>query len=105
MESKFKVFGHPLHPQMINFPLGLLTWAWVSDLLYRVTRKPVFATVAYWNIVGGVIGGLAAAPVGFWDWWHIPQNTRAKRIGLLHGGGNVIVVSFFLVSLLRRESS
>src|SRR5918911_1257268 len=105
MESKTKVLGHPLHPQMINFPLGLLTWATVADILYLLTRNNRFATLSYWNLVGGVLGGLAAAPVGFIDWLHIPHGTRARRIGLLHGGGNLVVVSLFGTSLWLRRNS
>ena len=41
-------------------------------------------------IVAGIIGGLAAAPFGLIDWLAIPKRTRAKRIGLLHGLGNVL---------------
>jgi hypothetical protein len=32
---------------------------------------------------------------GFWDWLTIPARTRAKRIGVLHGLVNVIVVGLF----------
>lgn len=40
------------------------------------------------------------------DWLAIPGGTRAKRIGLLHGGGNVVVLLLFVLSwLLRRDVS
>jgi uncharacterized membrane protein len=104
MESKTKVLGHPLHPQMVNFPLGLFTWAVVFDLVYVLTKDRRFAAVAYWNIVGGLLGGGGAAVVGFWDWLHIPPKTRAKRIGLAHGAGNLVVVSVFLLSFAERQS-
>jgi uncharacterized membrane protein len=59
--------------------------------------------VAFWNIAAGVVGGLLAAVFGLWDWMHIPKDTRARRIGLLHGGGNVVVVALFVVSWLLRS--
>lgn len=102
MESKVKLFGHPVHPMLIVLPLGLLSAAVVFDIAYLVTRDEVFNDVAFWNIAGGVIGGLAAAIFGAWDWFHIPRDTRAKRIGLLHGGGNVVVVVLFALSWLLR---
>jgi hypothetical protein len=41
---------------------------------------------------------------GFTDWLAIPAGTRAKRIGLIHGGTNVLVVATFaLVWWLRSE--
>jgi uncharacterized membrane protein len=54
-----------------------------------------FALVGYWNIAAGVIGGLLAAVFGFRDWLAIPSGTRAKRIGLMHGGSMVVVVGLF----------
>jgi uncharacterized membrane protein len=56
-------------------------------------------------IAAGVITGLLAAPFGLIDWLGIPSGTRAKRIGALHGIGNVIVVLMFAGSwLLRRDA-
>ena len=102
MESKVKLFGHPIHPMLIVLPLGLLSAAVVFDVVYLVTGDDVFSSVAFWNIAAGVVGGLGAAVFGAWDWFHIPSDTRAKRIGLLHGGGNVLVVALFSVSWLLR---
>jgi uncharacterized membrane protein len=50
----------------------------------------------------GIVGGLLAAIFGFIDWLNIPKETRAKRIGLLHGGGNVVVVMLFAISWFLR---
>ena len=55
-------------------------------------------------IAAGIIGGLAAAPFGWIDWFAIPRNTRAKSVGLWHGAGNVLVLLLFAASwLLRRD--
>jgi uncharacterized membrane protein len=102
MESKVKLFGHPVHPMLIVLPLGLLSAAVVFDVVHLVTSDDVFSRIAFWNILAGVVGGLGAAIFGAWDWLHIPGGTRAKRIGLLHGGGNVIVVALFSLSWLLR---
>jgi hypothetical protein len=40
---------------------------------------------------------------GLVDWLAIPAGTRAKRIGALHGIGNVVVVVLFAVSWLLRR--
>jgi uncharacterized membrane protein len=95
MESKAKLLGHPIHPMLIVLPLGLFIGAVVFDALYLWQGNPAFAAVGYWNIAGGIIGGLLAAVFGLVDWWAIPSGTRAKRIGLLHGGSNVVVVALF----------
>jgi hypothetical protein len=41
----------------------------------------------------GIIGGLLAALFGLIDWLAISAGTRAKRVGLWHGAGNVVVVA------------
>lgn len=104
MESKSKIFGHPAHTILIVFPLGLLSTSVVFDGLWSAKHKPKFAEASFWMLVAGLVGGAVAAPFGWWDWAFIPKNTRAKRIGLLHGIGNVVVLGLFTVSGLMRRS-
>jgi uncharacterized membrane protein len=106
MESRVKLAGHPAHPMLIVFPLGLLSTAVVFDIIYLVTGAVRWTEVAYYLIGAGVIGGLAAAIPGWVDWAAIPARTRAKRVGLIHGVGNVLVLGLFALSwLLRRPNS
>ena len=102
MESRAKLFGHPIHQMLIVFPLGLLATALVFDVIRLVTHNPLWGTLSYWMIAAGVISGLLAAPFGLIDWLAIPSGTRAKRIGALHGVGNVVVVALFGLSWLMR---
>lgn len=105
MESRVKVAGHPVHPMLIVFPLGLLATAVLFDIIFLVTGTPRWTETAYYMIGAGIIGGAAAAVPGWVDWAAIPGRTRAKRIGLVHGVGNVIVLALFVVSwLLRRPN-
>ena len=104
MESNVKLLGHPVHPMLIVFPVGLLSAAVIFDIAYVVTGNEQLAIFSYWAIVGGLTGGLLAAVFGLLDWMGIPSGTRAKRLGLTHGLGNLVVVALFALSfLLRRE--
>jgi len=103
MESRAKAFGHPIHPMLIVFPLGLLATAVIFDILYLVFDNPTFATVSYWIIAAGILGGLLAALFGLIDWLAIPGSTRAKNIGLWHGLGNFVIVLLFAGSWLIRN--
>lgn len=105
MESRAKVLGHPIHPMLIVLPIGLFIMAVVFDGLYLWRGTPILPTLAYWNIGAGVIGGLLAAVFGLIDWLAIPSGTRAKRIGLLHGASNVVVVVIFAIVWLMRGDS
>ena len=105
MESKAKVLGHPIHPMLIVFPLGLLATAVAFDVVGLSTNDASWFGISFWMIAAGIIGGLLAAVFGLIDWWAIPSGTRAKAIGLWHGLGNVIVVLLFIGSwFLRRPA-
>lgn len=105
METRLKLLGHPIHPMLIVYPLGLLSAAVVFDILYIVTQNVDLATFSFWALAAGLVGGLAAALFGLIDWLGIPGGTRAKRIGALHGGGNLLVVALFAVSFALRLDS
>jgi uncharacterized membrane protein len=105
MQAKARLFGHPIHPMLIVFPLGLLSTAVIFDVVHLVRGGTLSAEMSFWLIAGGIVGGLAAAMFGLIDWLGIPARTRARRVGLLHGLGNVGVVALFAGSwLLRRDA-
>ena len=85
------------------FPLGLLSTSVIFDVVYLLNDNPTMATVSYWMLVAGIIGGLVAAVPGWKDWLNIPSGTRAKSVGLIHGVGNVIVLVLFVASWLFRR--
>jgi uncharacterized membrane protein len=105
MESKVKLLGHPIHPMLVVLPLGLFIAAVVFDAAYLFFGNATFSSVGFWNIAGGIVGGLLAAVFGLIDWTAIPSGTRAKRIGLIHGISNVIVVSTFAVAWWLRNGT
>ena len=105
MESRAKLFGHPIHQMLIVFPLGLLAMGLIFDIIHLASGNGYWSEIAYWMITAGVISGLVAAPFGFIDWLAIPAGTRAKRIGALHGGGNLVVVVLYAASWLMRRGA
>lgn len=96
MESRLKVLGHPVHPMLITFPIGLLVTAVLFDIADAVGGPRFLGEVAYWNIVVGLIGGVLAAVAGFFDLLAIPAGTRAKRIGIVHALVNLSVILLFV---------
>jgi uncharacterized membrane protein len=105
MESRVKLLGHPVHPMLIVYPLGLLSMAVIFDILYLVLGNRLLPTASYYMIAAGVLGGLLAAIFGFIDWLALPNNSRAKNIGLWHGLGNVLIVGLFAVSWFLRGAN
>ena len=105
MESRAKLLGHPVHQMLIVFPLGLLAMAVIFDVFTLVLGNGYWSEIAFWMMAAGIVTGLVAAPFGTIDWLAIPSGTRAKRVGAIHGLGNVVVLALFAFSwLLRRDA-
>lgn len=102
MESKAKAMGHPIHPMLIVYPLGLLSTAVACDAIAEATGDETFAVSSKKMLGAGLIGGAAAAVTGLIDFLAIPRGTRARRIGLIHGLGNAVAVGLFAASYFMR---
>jgi len=97
MESKVKSMGHPIHPMLVNFPLGLLITSAAFDIIHLVTGNGYWSGIAFWMITAGIITGLLAAVVGTIDALAIPSGTRAKSVSILHGTGNFLILALFVL--------
>jgi uncharacterized membrane protein len=78
MRARARLLGHPIHPMLIVFPLGLLTVAAIFDIIYLCTHNGHWVDLSFWMIASGIIGGLIAAVFGVIDWLGIPEGTRAR---------------------------
>ena len=106
MEARAKLFGHSIHQILIVFPLGLLATALFFDLIaLAMDRHQGLFVASFYMIAAGIIGGLLAAVFGLIDFLKIPATTRAKRVGRLHGVGNVVVVVLFAASWWLRRGA
>jgi uncharacterized membrane protein len=105
MKSRFRILGHPLHPMLVVFPLGLLVTSVIFDFLHLKTKKRDHALVANKLVGAGVLGGIVAAVPGIVDWLAIPEGTRAKRIGFWHGLGNIVLLLLFGGSWKLRQDA
>jgi uncharacterized membrane protein len=102
MESRMKFLGHAVHPILVVFPLALFATAVVFDAIGWVTGNGSWLDASFRIIAAGIIGGMISALFGLIDFLAIPRNTRAKRIGIWHGLGNVAVMLLFAASWLTR---
>ena len=62
--------GHAQHPVIIHFPIALFIASVVLEVLAVWRKQPIFATVAYYNLLGAAITiPLAIATgLGAWHW-------------------------------------
>ena len=47
MRAKARLLGHPIHPMLVVFPLGLLTVAAIFDVVYVCTHGSHWADLSY----------------------------------------------------------
>ncbi len=102
MQSRAKLLGHPIHPMLVAFPIGLFAVSLVFDLVAMAGGPAQLGYAAFWCILGGAACGLLAAVFGLVDWLAIASGTRAKRVGLWHAIINVVVVALFAIAWLVR---
>jgi uncharacterized membrane protein len=87
---------HPIHPMLVVVPLGLWLAALAFDIVGSFSANPMWRTLAFWNIVGGIIGALAAAGPGFLD--YLTLGGRAARLGRWHMILNLGAVAVYAVN-------
>ena len=68
MRTPASIGKHPIHPMLGVFPIGLWIFSLACDLIsFTVAAPDVWHTVAFYSMVGGLIGALAAAVPGLID--------------------------------------
>jgi len=100
-----KLLGHPIHPILIVFPLGLFSTAVLFDILFLLTSIPAFPVTAVYMIAAGAMSGLLAMSFGLLDMYKIRRDTRAMNIAGWHSIGNFFAIELFSVSWIVRLSA
>jgi nitrite reductase/ring-hydroxylating ferredoxin subunit len=96
--------GHPVHPVLVDVPMGAWATALVLDTADARTNDPGYRRSANVAVAVGLAGGIGAALTGLTDWSE--TDGRPRRLGLLHGLLNLTAVSLYATSLLvRRDDS
>jgi uncharacterized membrane protein len=88
---------------MIVMPAGLLPFSLLLDAMHAATRDQSYADAAYYTMMGGFIGGLAAGAAGAADYGTIPSDSKAKEMGRLHGVMNVGLLALTGLNLMMRR--
>lgn len=95
-----KPFGHPLHPALVHFPIGLFVLSLVLDgMTLLVEADNSLVRGAFYAMGVGVIMALVAAVPGLVDWADIRQDHPAKPRATTHMGLNITAVVLYLINL------
>ena len=94
--------GHAQHPVIIHFPIALFIASVVFELLALWRKQPVFAAVAYYNLIGAAITIPFAIATGLGAWrWQLEGATLKGnlRLHLLCALTSALLI--FLLSWMR----
>ena len=87
--------GHPLHPMLVQVPVGVWLSASILDLAHGHERAARL-------LVGtGMIAAGPAALAGAADWSE--QHEQQMRVGIVHVAGNVVALGLYGASLASRD--
>jgi len=102
MSSPASFMRHPIHPMLIPFPIALWVFSFVADIIYLWRGNVGWEWMAYWTILAGCLGAVAAAIFGIIDYFSIKDKEVAKIAGW-HARINVLALVLFAVSWYFRR--
>jgi uncharacterized membrane protein len=101
MRTPASIAKHPIHPMLVTIPIGLWLFSLVSDLVFRFGGGgDQWQTVAFYTMVGGVVGALLAAIPGIIDMLSLPK--YPKRTAITHMALNLTVVALYVINIFVR---
>jgi len=101
MESRLRIAGQTVQPILVTFPLGLFLMAVIFDVADLAGGPAILGTLAYWNVIAGLLAGVLAALAAAVDLIFV-RRLEAKRIGVLHVLLNMATLILFAVALMVR---
>jgi uncharacterized membrane protein len=105
MASPASIGGHPVHPMIIPFPIALWVFSLIADVIYLWRGNPVWRNwIAFYTLLGGIIGAVVAAVPGLIDWLSITDR-NVVGIANWHARLNVIALMIFAISFYLRTTS
>src|SRR4051812_35330233 len=89
--STASLFGHPIHPMLIPFPIAFFVGTLACDLAFWKTANPFWVTATEWLLGAGLVMAALAATMGLIDFLS-EKKIRNLTAAWLHAGGNIVVV-------------
>jgi uncharacterized membrane protein len=57
----------PLHPAFVHFPIALVVFSFIADLLGRLFNKASLRSAGFWSLIGALVFGAITAATGYLD--------------------------------------
>ena len=107
MKTPASIAGHPIHPMLVPVAIGGFILSFVFDVVCFASGSPspnLWNQIAYYTMLGGIVGALAAAIPGFVDMLSLPPGSL-KTTALTHMAINLTVVLLYIVNAYMRQAS
>jgi uncharacterized membrane protein len=104
MRTPASIAGHPIHPMIVPIAIGCFLFSFAADIICCVTgANEPWNTLAYYTMIGGILGALVAALPGLVDLLSLPPAIRGTAI--THMTINLIVVALFICNAWMRHNA
>ena len=57
----------PLHPAFVHFPIALVVFSFLADVLGRISNKASLRAAAFWSLIAALAFGAITATTGYYD--------------------------------------
>jgi uncharacterized membrane protein len=95
MHTPASIHGHPIHPMLVPIAIGCWVFSLVADLICLSTGSmQPWSMLAYYTLIGGILGALLAALPGLVDLISLPAGP-IKKTALAHMGINLTIVALY----------
>lgn len=90
---------------LIPFPIGLLVFSFIADLIYFWRGNPIWKDyIAFYTMLAGIIGAAAAAIPGLIDWATL-TDPATVAVANWHARINIITLLIFVADFYLRTNS
>lgn len=91
----------PLHPAFVHFPIALVVFSFVADLLGWLLNKASLRATGFWCLIGALVFGAITAITGYYDFSRAPLGDTARFVDFHMDVGFVLVGAVVVLTLWR----
>lgn len=102
MTKGLRLFGHPVHPALVHFPVACWVLTPACDAAWLASGGPFWSTAAIWLTGTGAVIGLLAALAGMIDLAALREDAAVRTAGW-HATFMALALTAAIASLIGRS--
>lgn len=91
----------PIHPSLVHFPLALIVFSFVADLIGYFRGSAALRAAGFWSLIGGAIGGVLAVAAGYIDMYRLSLGETHEYVDFHMYVGWVLLIAVILLAVWR----